>query len=143
MEDVQKARSSPLLSQILSDGDKISVRQMAEADSAEQRTLNSGNYENSGNHGALDKILITQYLNKYTSSYRKKTGMPHVLAYEQEYILFGKYSDEENLKKMARRLLLIREGINFAYLLSDSVRREEALTMATTVTLFAGIPAGA
>ncbi len=143
MEDVQKARSSPLLSQILSDGDKISVRQMAEADSAEQRTLNSGNYENSGNHGALDKILITQYLNKYTSSYRKKTGMPHVLAYEQEYILFGKYSDEENLKKMARRLLLIREGINFAYLLSDSVRREEALTMATTVTLFAGIPAAA
>lgn len=141
LEDVKQAKSSPLLSQILPEGTKISVKQMSKEDSVEYRELNTGNYGALGKSQVLDKVLITQYLKKYTSNFLKKSGIPHALAYEQEYLLFGKYSDEENLKKMAKRMLLLREGINFAYLLADSAKREEALAMATSITLFAGIPA--
>ena len=84
--------------------------------------------------------MAIQYLKKYAANFLKKIELPHALEYEQEYILFGKSSDEENLKKMAGKMLLIREGINFAYLLSDTVKREEAFAMATVIAAATGIP---
>ncbi len=65
------------------------------------------------------------------------------MLYEQEYILFGKYSDEENLKKMASRMLLLREGMNFAYLLTDEAKCAEAMTMAAAIAAATGIPGAA
>lgn len=141
MEDVKQAKGSSLLGQILSGEDGISTKKISKGDSIEKRSIHTGNYEDSGSYGMIDKLLIIQYLKKYTSSYRNKVSMPHALDYEQEYILFGKYTDEDNLKKMASRLLLIREGINFAYLMTDSAKRDEALAMATAIATATGIPA--
>ncbi len=143
MEDIKSAKGSPLLSQILSDGKGISAKQVSKEDSVEKRPLNVGNYEEAASVGAADKLLVVQYLKKYTSNYLHEISVPHALAYEQEYILFGKYTDEDNLKKMASRLLLIREGMNFAYLMTDSAKREEALAMATAIAIATGIPAAA
>lgn len=141
MDSVKNAKSSPLLSQILTDERGISAKQVSKEDAVEYRSLNIGNYESAGSPGVADKILVMQYLKKYTSNYRNKGSLPHALAYEQEYILFGKFSDEENLKKMASKILLIREGLNFAYLLTDSAKCEEALAVAASVAAVAGIPA--
>lgn len=143
MEDIKSAKSSPLLSQVLTDGNGISAKQLSKEDAVEKRVLNTGNYEEAGVNGIVDKLFVVQYLKKYTSNYLYKTSVPHALDYEQEYILFGKSSDEENLKKMAARLLLIREGINFAYLMTDSAKREEALAVATAIAAATGIPAAA
>ncbi len=140
MEDVQSVKNSPLLAQIISGGNSISAKQIAKEDAVEKRVLNTGNYIVNSSSGIIDKILIIQYLNKYTSNYRNSVSMPHALEYEQEYILFGKYTDEDNLEKMASRLLLIREGINFAYLLSDQTKCEEALAMAAVIAGATGIP---
>lgn len=140
MEDVKSAKSSPLLAQILSEGDSISAKQMAKGDAVEKRTLHTGNYVQSSSSGIADKILTVQYLKKYTSDYRHSISVPHALEYEKEYILFGKYTDEDNLEKMASRLLLLREGINFAYLLTDQAKCEEALAMAAVIAAAAGIP---
>lgn len=141
MEDIKNAKSSPLLAQILSSGDGISAKQISSEDSVERRTLNTGNYESEGTSGLADKMLIVQYLKKYTSNYLNKISLPHALAYEQEYILFGKSSDEDNLKKMASKLLTVREGINFAYLITDSAKCEEALAVAVSIAAVAQIPA--
>jgi len=140
MEDIKSAKSSPLLSQILPEGKTVSSKEINKEDSVTERTLNSGNYGAGHSVGAASKTMAIQYLKKYAASYLKKMDLPHALEYEQEYILFGKYSDEENLKKMAGRMLLIREGINFTYLLSDSIKREEAFAMATAITAASGIP---
>lgn len=141
MDDVKNAKSSPLLAQILTDESGISTKQISKEDTVDHRSLNIGNYESASSTGVADKILVLQYLKKYTSNYRNKGSLPHALAYEQEYILFGKFSDEENLKKMASKMLLIREGLNFAYLLTDSAKCEEALAVAASVAAVAGIPA--
>lgn len=141
MEDIKNAKSSPLLAQILSSGDGISAKQISSEDSVERRTLNTGNYENAGSSGFVDKMLIIQYLKKYTSNYLNKISVPQALAYEQEYILFGKSSDENNLKKMASKLLTVREGMNFAYLMTDTAKREEALAVAMSIAAAAQIPA--
>lgn len=140
MEDVKSAKSSPLLAQIISGNSSISAKRIEKADTLEQRTLNIGNYKESSSPGILDKLLVIQYLKKYTSAYQSQKSMPHALAYEQEYILFGKYTDEDNLEKMASRLLLMREGINFAYLLTDQAKCEEAFVLAAAIAAASGIP---
>ena len=140
MEDIKSAKGSPLLSQILPEGQTISSKEINKADSVTERALNSGNYGAEHSNGGVQKATIIQYLKRYTANFIKKIDLPHALEYEQEYILFGKYSDEENLKKMAGKMLLIREGINFAYLLSDNVKREEAFAMATAIATASGIP---
>lgn len=141
IEDIKNAKSSPLLSQILPDGSEISAKQISKDDTIGKRTMNIGNYKEPPTSDLIEKMLIIQYLNKYTSHYQNQMQMPHALEYEQEYILFGKSTDEDNLKKMAGKLLLLREGINFAYLLTDSAKREEALAMATAIAAAAALPA--
>lgn len=141
IEDVKNAKDSPLLAQILSNGTEISAKQISKEDTIGRRAMNIGNYEESSSSNIVEKMLIIQYLNKYTSHYQNQLQIPHALDYEQEYILFGKSTDEDNLKKMAGKLLILREGINFAYLLTDSTRREEALAMATAIAAAAAIPA--
>lgn len=50
-----------------------------------------------------------------------------------EYILFGKDTDLDNLKSMANKLLLIREGVNMAAILADSVKRAQVQTLAAAI----------
>ena len=45
------------------------------------------------------------------------------LSYELEYLLCGKESDEKNLKATVNKLLLLREGVNFVYILADGEMR--------------------
>lgn len=52
------------------------------------------------------------------------------LDYEMEYILIGKASDQENLKAVVNRLLLLREGANYGYLMMDEKKKEEAYLLA-------------
>lgn len=60
------------------------------------------------------------------------------VGYEQEYVLGGKSTDEENLKFAAARVLAVREGLNLIHILSDSQKREEARTLAAAITGITG-----
>ena len=55
-----------------------------------------------------------------------------------EYILYGKTSDEENLQQGMTELSLMREGVNMAYLLTDSEKKAEAYAVATSLVGFTG-----
>lgn len=84
-------------------------------------------------------VLYGEYVLKYFSNFisdEKKSG----IQYETEYILFGKNSDEENLKSCINRLLWIREGLNIAHIFSSPAKMEEALAMATAMVGWAMIP---
>lgn len=79
----------------------------------------------------ISQVLYQQYLMDKLGNYRNpgKGG----LEYQIEYILGGHGSDEENLKAIARKLLLIREGVNTVCLAGDSVRRAQAETLAIAI----------
>ncbi|MCC8126386.1 MAG: DUF5702 domain-containing protein [Clostridiales bacterium] len=62
-----------------------------------------------------------------------------LLMYEMEYLIGGADSDRENLTTTVERLFAVREGLNLAYLLTDSEKREEARTLAMTVTGITGL----
>ena len=76
-------------------------------------------------------ILFGQYLLKKLGNYRRPAAAG--LNYQVEYILGGKNSDRENLKSVAGKLLVIRQGVNMAYLLSDSGKRIQVETLALAI----------
>lgn len=51
-------------------------------------------------------------------------------AYQQEYLLFGKQNSRSNLSAMAETLLVVREGLNLAFLLSNEKMGTTAKTAA-------------
>ncbi len=79
----------------------------------------------------LSQILFQEYLLDKLGNFRKPgTGD---LRYQIEYVINGKNGDIENLKATANRLLLIREGVNFAYLAADSQKRLQAEILALSI----------
>lgn len=77
------------------------------------------------------QLLFQQYLMNKLGYFRKPTkgGMN----YQIEYILSGKDNDVDNLKSVANKLLLVREGVNFACLAADSGMRAQAEALALAI----------
>lgn len=77
------------------------------------------------------QILFQQYLMEKLGNYTAPGK--GALKYQTEYILSGKTGDIENLKFVARRLLLIREGVNMVHLVSDGTKRAQAAGLASAI----------
>jgi len=88
----------------------------------------------------LRKILVGQYIfdkfNDYISGEKNDQ-----LNYGIEYILFGNGCDRDNLKECINKIILLREGFNFLFLLKDSTKRNEAYELALTIVGYTGMPA--
>ena len=61
-----------------------------------------------------------------------------VMKCEFEYILKGKASDYENLEAVVNDIIWQRMLVNYAYLLGDSEKKSEALTLATAICIATG-----
>lgn len=77
------------------------------------------------------QILFQQYLMEKLGNY-SSPGQGG-LKYQTEYILGGKMGDIENLKFVAKSLLLIREGVNMVHLVSDGAKRAQAASLAAAI----------
>lgn len=61
-----------------------------------------------------------------------------IMKCETEYILKGKSSDYDNLQAVVNEMLLLRMPVNYAYLLTDTEKKSEALTLAATICVATG-----
>lgn len=86
-------------------------------------------------------ILFLQYLMNHLGNYSEPSSAG--LAYQMEYIFAGKDNDIDNLKSVASKLLFIREGVNFACLMADTVKRSQAQALATAIAAGFLIPPAA
>ncbi len=86
------------------------------------------------------RVLVGQYIFDKFESYTDG-NTDGILDYEIEYIIGGKSSDKDNLSEVIDKLIIIREGFNYIFLLRDSKKREEAYLMATAIVGFTGLPA--
>ena len=68
----------------------------------------------SGANGAAFKAYIAAHYTCYSNPSENSA-----LAYQMEYILYGNNSDEQNLKTVLKKLILLREAINIACLYTD------------------------
>lgn len=92
--------------------------------------------------GLAGHLLFREYLlgtfpNFLTKDGEKKEGE---LAYQIEYILCGKNTDKANLTGTAKKLLLLREGCNYACAAADAQLSGQAQALAFSLIGWTGIP---
>lgn len=112
------------------------------ADVPSRRMLSKGSGGADGEEGSL---IQKQWFLSYLSEYMKNAGkmLPQepregYLDYQLEYILCGKASDRENLEQVVQKLLMMREGVNYIFLLSHSEFSSKAELLADVLVGLTG-----
>lgn len=131
---IQRIRHMGLLDLVVPASKGISDQKISHGDLLSGRTLQQGmamlqktGKDNSGSA----KVLFQQYLMEHLGNYISPSEAG--LHYQLEYLLAGKKSDQENLKAVAKRLLLIREGINASCLMADAGKRAQIQALALAI----------
>ena len=131
---IKRIMKMGILELILPSGRSLSTREISKNMLVSGRQLQQGmampdgvTAENSYTSG----VLYQQYLMNHLGNYISPSS--EGLAYQMEYIFAGKDNDMDNLKSVASKLLFIREGVNFACLMADNVKRSEAQALAAAI----------
>lgn len=130
---IKRVRKMGLLELVIPGGKSVSDGTAAGQELVSGRTLQTGipvSDMEAGEDSYISGLLFQQYLMNHLGNYTEPGE--GALKYQTEYVVAGKDSDVENLKSVAGKLLLIREGVNLASLMADSAKRGQvrALSMA-------------
>lgn len=140
--EAAKLKKSSILYKLIKAPEEISAWSMDADTQVSKRRCQSGmgivdmtNMDSS----LMDKYFFQAYLLGHMNHFRKQihTAGPN---YGLEYMLAGKNSDAENLEAAAKKLLLIREAANTAYLYTDSEKRSSIETVSAMAAMMFGLP---
>lgn len=131
---------------------EISDKSMDYSDLAD--TCVSGSYGGDGiSNIDIRQALVSEYIiSRYAgyTDYIEKNGQQtgyiekndrsagRLLDYEIEYILCGRQSDKDNLNEVLFKLVLIREGLNLSYLVTDVQKKNECFGLALQLLGYTG-----
>lgn len=141
IHQAEKVKKDGFLKIVVPEGKVISGAIIKKEELPSMTSITESKWENKNlAETAARMILYGEYILEYFPNFcsdQAKSG----IQYEAEYILFGKDSDEENLKTCVNRLIWIREGMNAAHIFSSPQKMEEALALATAIVGWTLIPA--
>ncbi len=140
LETIKPMRAQGILSLVLPEGKTISAKTISVDNCLLKRNCSEGTYHWQDNTGWYERILMQEFVKPAVGNFLipKENA---ALSYGTEYLICGKSSDEENLKKTAEKLLLLREAVNFLYLQQDEGKKAEALTAAAVLAGASANPA--
>lgn len=134
-------RSMGILELVCEDTSKVSQKSVILSQLPSHRDLYAGNAVREHESGMMSDIMFQNYLmRKFTHAAANNSDTEGNLSYQLEYLLIGEEHDVDNLKGVIDRLLLIREGANFAYLLTDAVKVSEAYAAAMALVGYTCLP---
>jgi hypothetical protein len=98
-----------------------------------------------GVNKAAEIFLFQEYLGEHFGMYPKEgenisERKPSTLTYEQEYLLVGKTSDQDNIASVISRIIFFRTIFDFVSILSDRAKCNEAKLAASALVGFTGLP---
>lgn len=132
IKSVENLKKSNLLSLLVSNPEELSTRSIPLETLPSERELQKGNWAESKVGGTSDKLFFIAYINEHFSDVTTQKK-ERTLLYEQEYLLGGKSSDQENLEAVCKKIMNIRTALNYTYLLTDSTKKAEADAMAAVL----------
>lgn len=138
---VDQIRSMGILELVCQDTSAISQKSITLSEMPSGRKLYQGSGKQEYEEGVVANILFQNYLiRKFPHAASKESDTEGNLAYQLEYLLVGEGHDVDNLKGVINRLLMIREGANFAYLLTDGAKVAEAYSAAMLLVGYTCLP---
>lgn len=135
IDTIREIQKMGILELVVSDRASLSEREIDTGQLASHRKLEEGMgvlLPAPTQDPAMEKVLFQEYMMQNCGTYLRPSDGGG-LRYQVEYIIGRSGSDKENLKKTADRLLLIREGINFAFLYTDPGKRAQSAALATAI----------
>lgn len=134
LEQISDLASKGILELVLPQGTVLSGHRLdfGQLPSKEQREGRSGGKRvpGVGVQTLLDRLLVAEYGIRYFPAFKPEP----VSFYQMEYILYGNDKDRENLESSVQRLTALRQGLNLIHILGDPVKRQEAETLAMTIS---------
>ncbi len=131
---IKRIMKMGILELVLPPGREISTRTVSKDTMVSERQLQQGMEMPDGvtaDSSYTSGVLFQQYLMNHLGNYTDPSK--ESLAYQMEYVFGGRDNDIDNLKSVASKLLFIREGVNFACLMADNVKRTEAQALAAAI----------
>lgn len=142
LEVIKRIRTMGILGLVLPDNAVISEKEADVSVFTSNRNLQKGMGSLGGREsGTSDKLFLQAYAMNKLGTYREPVNLG-ALDYQVEYIVGGKGSDRENLKKTVNRMLLLREAANAAYLYTDPEKRAQSGALAASLCTALLIPEG-
>lgn len=147
VSDIQSLGRGSILNLVLRDPSKISGKKAELSQSPSVRNCRAGaGPRGKYGAGAGNDVFFHAYLLEYHTNAvdflaEKKETSPW-LDYQMEYLIAGKDADIENLESICGRILALREGLNYAYLLTDGAKVAECEALAIALvgaTLIPGL----
>lgn len=135
IDTIREIQRMGILELVISDQTALSDREIDTGQMVSHRDLEQGMgvlSSASTQSSAADKVLFQEYIMRKCGTYVHPSD-GNGLKYQAEYIIGRSGSDKENLKKVANRLLLIREGVNFAHLYTDPAKRAQSAALAAAI----------
>lgn len=140
LDSVNELKKKGILELVVKDPRQLSTKTVDKSKLVSGRKRNQGNLEiTRKEQGAAADAIFYEYLQRQLSCATKARAAGE-LDYQLEYVLIGKNSDVENLKAVVHRLLVLREGVNFAVAMSSSEMRGQADVLATAIAASLGLP---
>lgn len=136
---IEQIINDGILGFIVEDTSTLSEAAIQAEDLPSVVSMNETDAEDEGISEEVGKIIYSEYLLSHFGNYLEPKENT-ALQYELEYIISGKDNDKDNLSSTATKIMLLREGCNFIYLLKDGEKRNEAYQMAMTLVGFTGMP---
>ena len=119
---------------------KLSQKSISSKDLLSKRRGNKGVLNlDTPRGGMVDDLLFREYLLDHFRSFKDGPG-DEALLYQAEYLIGGKYKDQDNLKKTVRSLLFLREGFNYMFLVTNPAKNKEASALAALILGWTGKP---
>ncbi|SFQ20137.1 hypothetical protein SAMN02910358_01074 [Lachnospiraceae bacterium XBB1006] len=91
--------------------------------------------------GGIEKAAGVAYCLKKFRNYRNAKEEDEGVQYQVEYVLGGQDEDADNLEVVARKILGLREAVQFARFMRDAAKKEEAHAAAVALVGFTLNPA--
>lgn len=143
IEIIKKLQKKGILGLVMPENSDMSDKQIKKSSllSGRKTEKGIGLAETAAPHKTADHLLFDRYLAEHLSSFVDPDEKA-ALAWQLEYVIGGKKSDKENLKKTAEALLLLREGSNLLYLRQDAGSMAKVRTMAASIAAALAVPVG-
>lgn len=140
IESVKNLKNKPLLSLLVSNQEELSNCSITPETLPSHRVLQKGSFVQEKQNGTTDRLFFIAYIFEHFSNVTDEEKQAPLL-YEQEYLLGGMASDQENLEAVCKKIMNIRTVSNYTYLLTDSTKQAEAQAMALTLCSLISLPA--
>ena len=132
LEMLKKLRKQGILTLVLPKGKTLSAKEICVDNCLLNRKLAKGSYKQADSPGWYERILMQEWMKPFAGN-AVNPEEDGALSYGMEYLICGRGSDAENLKSVIKKLLLLREGLNFLYLQQDAAKQAQALSAATAI----------